>query len=150
MNCLLVKGIELICMVIMFGLVHFLYSKLKKEQKIIKELQDDLSSCKSTNTNKNFQQIIDQHKVDSMLLETINKIQKNYSVFKKDKIIIIEWIAVTFNSNNSYLLFNGINVAKKYTFQNACENIRDYILRKQNSEISLEETLSSLFYLITK
>lgn len=150
MICLLVKVIEFICMVVMIVLVYILNYKLKKEQKVVKELQDNLTSCKSANTNKNFQQIIDQHKVDSMLLEVLDRIQKNYNVFKKDKIIIIEWIAVTFNSDNSYLLFNGINVSKKYTFQNACENIREYILRKQNSEISLEEALSSLFYLLTK
>ena len=150
MDCLLVKGIELVCMIIMFGLVHFLNHKLKKEQKIVKELQEDLTAYKSINTNKNFQQIIDQHKIDSILLESIDKIQRNYTISKKDKIIIIQWIAVTFNSDNSYLLFNGINVAKKYTFQKACENIKEYILKKDKGEISLEEALSSLFYLITK
>ncbi len=149
MVCILIKGIELICMIIMFILVHFLNRKLKNEKELTKKLQDDLSDYKSVDSNNNFQQIIEQHKIDSTLLESINKIQKSYNIFKKDKIIIIQWMIVTFNSN-SYLLLNNINVSKKYTFQQACEIIREYVLRKDKSGITLEEVLNALFYLITK
>lgn len=79
---------------------------------------------------------------------TLKKIQKNYTVRKSDKLILIDFYHKLMNYTKKDILIYDIKLGKKYTYKDATNVILNY-LRNEKSE-NLSDVLNALLYLIFK
>lgn len=146
--------IEIVSMIVLFITVHLLIKKLKIEKEIynkdIESLNRELDTFRQNDSMKDIHRLIEVHKANSVLIDTLDKIKRNYTISKHDKIVIIQWLIVRLNLEDDYTLLSNINTSKKYTFNQAADIIKDYIKDSLKENISIQESLNAAFYLILK
>ncbi len=162
---LITNIIEISSMLVLFILVHVLVRKIKVErdthikekieleQKYERELDTitkELEQYKQSTSLNEVHRLIEIHKVNSALIETLDKIKRNYSVSKKDKIIIMQWLIVKLCQEDDYALLLNINTGKKYTYLQATSIIKEYIMKSLKNNVDIKETLNAIYYLLSR
>lgn len=115
----------------------------------IHALSVELDNLKLAQSKEDFNLTEEEMRVNDEVITTLNKIQKNYQVYKSDKIKLIKLLIVIFKYTDINLI-NRINVSKQYTYKRAAEHIINYIEKPMSSTEQLIETLNAIYYLVTK
>ena len=157
--------IEISAMLILFGSIHILIRKFRIERKQHKEqiedlkqkyneelasINEELEQYKRSTSLNEVHRLIEVHKVNSTLIDTLDKIKRNYSVSKKDKTVIMQWLIVKLCQEDDYTLLLNVNTGKKYTYPQAVNIIKEYIMTSLKDNISIKETLNAIVFLLSR
>ena len=126
--------IQLAAVIVLFIITIKQKKDLADKDLEIHALSVELDNLKLAQSKEDFNITEEEMRVNDEVITTLNKIQKNYQVYKSDKIKLI----------------NRINVSKQYTYKRAAEHIINYIEKPMSSTEQLIETLNAIYYLVTK
>lgn len=141
--------IQCVCVIILFAVVILEYIGLRRKDAEIKALNSELDTLRFNISKDEIKITEDILQSNSAILPVLTKIQRSYAVSKSDKIKLLSFLVVLLRNTDSALL-NKVNVANKYTYKAATENIIQYIKNPLYTEHQLVKVLNSVYYLITK
>lgn len=148
MNILL-DIIQLVAVIILFILNIRQRNALRDKDLEINALSTELDNLKLASCRDDYKATELELKVNEEVISSLNKIQRNYQVYKSDKIKLLKLLIIMFKYIDINLI-NRINVAKTYTYKKASEHIIRYIEKPMSSTEQTIETLNAIYYLVTK
>lgn len=148
MNILL-DIIQLVAVIILFILNIRQRNALRDKDLEINALSTELDNLKLASCRDDYKVTELELKVNEEVISSLNKIQRNYQVYKSDKIKLLKLLIIMFKYIDINLI-NRINVSKTYTYKKASEHIIRYIEKPMSSTEQTIETLNAIYYLVTK
>lgn len=145
----LLETIQLIAVIVLFVLVKRQEKVIKGKDKEIEALQKELDSIKFNISKEEVKLTEDSLKVNGDTLPILLKIKRNYALSKTDKTCLLVFL-ITFMKNVKTELIFKVSITKKYTYNEACDIIIDYIKRPLYTEDQIKDVLNAIFWLITK
>ena len=141
--------IQLVAVIILFIITIKQKKELNDRDLEIHALSVELDTLKLNQSRQELKLTEIELQVFDEVKLTLNKIQKNYQIYKSDKIKLIKLLIIIFKYTDINLI-NKISVSKQYTFKEASECIINYIDKPMNTIEQLIETLNAIYYLVTK
>lgn len=145
----IIEIIQFICVFILFAVTVLQYIGLRKKDSEILALNSELDTLRFNISKDEIKITEDILESNAMIVPILTKIQRSYAVSKSDKVKLLSFLVILLRNTDSALL-NKVNVANKYTYKAATENIIHYIKNPLYTETQLIKVLNSVYYLITK
>lgn len=143
--------IETISVIVLFILCIIGYKKIKDQQEELLRVYEELDNSNQLLKEIKIKENYNESEAKTKMLPVLEKIQRNCSISKKDKIKLLDYFSHLIYTLRYYEILDimyTMNVSKAFTFKQATNNIIDFINHKYDKPI--QEVVESIYFLITK
>ena len=143
--------IETISVIVLFILCIISYKKIKDQQEELLRVYEELDNSNQLLKEIKIKENYNESEAKTKMLPILEKIQRNCSISKKDKIKLLDYFSHLIYTLRYYEILDimyTMNVSKAFTFKQATNNIIDFINHKYDKPI--QEVVESIYFLITK
>ena len=143
--------IETISVIVLFILCIIGYKKIKDQQEELLRVYEELGNSNRLLKEIKIKENYNESEAKTKMLPVLEKIQRNCSISKKDKIKLLDYFSHLIYTLRYYEILDimyTMNVSKAFTFKQATNNIIDFINHKHDKPI--QEVVESIYFLITK
>ena len=143
--------IETISVIVLFILCIISYKKIKDQQEELLRVYEELDNSNQLLKEIKIKENYNESEAKTKMLPILEKIQRNCSISKKDKIKLLDYFSHLIYTLRYYEILDimyTMNVSKAFTFKQATNNIIDFINHKHDKPI--QEVVESIYFLITK
>ena len=143
--------IETVSVIVLFILCIISYKKIKDQQEELLRVYEELDNSNRLLKEIKIKENYNESEAKTKMLPVLEKIQRNCSISKKDKIKLLDYFSHLIYTLRYYEILDimyTMNVSKAFTFKQATNNIIDFINHKHDKPI--QEVVESIYFLITK
>lgn len=145
----IIQLLEVMAIVLLFIINISMAIKLKVKSHEIRVLSQDLIDLRVKVNKEEVKLTEDMLKCNTLVVNTLLKIKKNYQVNKTNKLVLLEFLILFMRNVDTQMIYK-VDISKKFTYKDACNCILKYINSPEFTEKQIQEVLNSIYFLITK
>lgn len=148
-HMLLFEIIQLACVITLFIIILYQRKDLNIKNDEINELKCELDKLRFEVCKSEIKLTEELLELNKKLLPIMEKIKRNYSISKTDKLCLLEFF-VLFMQNIKRSVIYKVDISIKFTYNEAADVIISFIKNPIYTSEQVQDVLNAIYYLLTK